>query len=68
MSNSLFVVVGTDKESNEQIEYQYSNLSHAMETYNILQKDNDIINLNILEYDTLTKEYHMVDIIEMRKW
>jgi len=63
MANSLFVVVGTDNELNEQIEYQYSNLSHALGTYEILQKDSDIINLNVLEYDTLTKEYHMVDMI-----
>ena len=63
MTNSLFVVIGTDKELNEQIEYQYSNLSHALGTYEILQKDSDIINLNILEYDTLNKEYHMVDMI-----
>ena len=63
MTNSLFVVIGTDKELNEQIEYQYSNLSHALGTYEILQKDSDIINLNILEYDTLNKEYYMVDMI-----
>ena len=65
MSNSLFLVVGTDKELNEQVEYQYSNLSHALGAYDILQKDSDIINLNVLEYDTLTREYHMVDTIEM---
>jgi len=63
MSNSLFLVVGTDKELNEQIEYQYSNLLHALGTYDILQRDSDIINLNVLEYDTLTKEYHMVDMV-----
>ena len=63
MTNSLFVVIGTDKELNEQIEYQYSNLSHALGTYEILQKDSDIINLNILEYDTLNMEYYMVDMI-----
>jgi len=62
MTNNLFIVKAIDSETNENMEYEYSCLEHAKDTYNVLKRQSDIENLVVLEYDFASKKYHLVEI------
>lgn len=64
MDNNLFIVTGIDTEINDKVEYEESSLEHALEIYNTLKDDADITNLNILQYDLVSQEYHIIDMTE----
>ena len=61
MNNNLFIVKATDADTKEELEYEYSCLDHARDTYNILKRQSDIENLIVLEYDFTSKKYHLVE-------
>lgn len=58
----MFVVTGIDTDLNQKIEYEYESFDHALETYRSLKQDNTVENLTFLEYDLITRTYHMVDV------
>jgi len=62
MSNNLFIVKATDIDTTEELEYEFSCLEHAKDTYNVLNKQSDIENLVVLEYDFASKKYHIIKI------
>lgn len=62
MNNSLYIVRATDKDTMENMEYEFSSLDHAREIYNSLVGQSDIKNLVVLEYDLVSKQYHIVNI------
>lgn len=62
VKNSLYIVTAIDTDTKEKQEYEFGNISHALEIYNTLKNDNTIDNLLILEYDFLTKQYHIMEV------
>ena len=60
--NSLYIVTGKDTDTNEKFEYEEPTIQKALEIYNQLKDADDITGLIILEYNLITKQYHMISI------
>jgi hypothetical protein len=57
----IYVVTAIDTDTNDHIQYEESSLTKARVIADSLKSDPDVTNITILEYNTVSKQYHMIN-------
>lgn len=57
----IYIVNAFDTDTNEHIQYEESSLAKANVIIETLKNDPDIQSIQILEYDTVNKQYHIIN-------
>jgi hypothetical protein len=60
VDHMLYIVRYYDLDVEETTEYEYASLDHALETYNTLKDQENVLSLCIMSYNFETKEYKKI--------
>lgn len=63
MTESIYIIKAIDKAmDNYPLEYEFSNINHAMELFGELRADDRIKDLYMYEYSFITEKYYLMEV------
>lgn len=57
----IYIINAVDTDTNERLQYEESSLTKANVIADSLKSDPDVTNITILEYNTVSKQYHIIN-------